>query len=390
MPTDSSLYGVRRTKAEASKKDVTSSNTLAFATHLSSLIAKESTSAASQQRRGRPRPSRTKDDIFSVHNKGALKRAAADISSDNPNVGQVHKQSGDIGSVDEATLHRSKKKMAEKAKLYAELKKGEYLAASSDEEEETIEGFRGKLASSIRRAEKHSLVDFDRKWAEDEFKRSRRGSADVNDDNSEPEQEPLVEYEDEFGRTRQGTRAEAAEAARLRQARASHPSEHGDEEEEPSTPIHNPNLPATARPSRPSNLIRGATVQAAAFNPDANLTAQMAGLAKRRDRTPTPPPETHYDANGEIRNRGTGFYAFSKDEEVRKEEMEGLLRARDETMKERDEVGSRQSARQKAKEERLKKIEELRAKRRAEEFLKGLGSLGDLGGSEAASKSGGE
>ncbi|EEP82558.1 predicted protein [Uncinocarpus reesii 1704] len=372
MPADSSLYGIRRSKAEASKKDVTSSTTLAFATHLSSLIAKESASAASQQRRGRQRPSRKKDDIFSVHNKGVLKRAAADTSADNPNVSQAHKQSGDIGYVDEATLHRSKRRMAEKAKLYAELKRGEYLAASSDEEEEDPGKPGDKSLSAVRRAEKHSLVDFDRKWAEEEVERSRR-SSEPSDHNHPSEQEPLVEYEDEFGRTRQGTRAEAANAARLRQARDAESPGQND-----YTSSLNPNLPATARPARPSNIIRGSTIQSAAFDPDAQVAAQMSHLAQRRDRTPTPPPETHYDADGEIRNRGQGFYVFSKDEESRKEEMEELRRARNETVAERDVASTRKQARQQAKADRLKKIEELRGKRRAEEFMKGLGSLEGL------------
>ncbi|EAS32637.3 uncharacterized protein CIMG_03661 [Coccidioides immitis RS] len=372
MPTDSSLYGIRRPKAEASKKDVTSPGTLAFATHLSSLIAKESANASSQSRRGRARPSRKKDDIFSVHNKGALKRAAADISLDNPNVSQVHKQSGDIGFVDEATLHRSKRRMAEKAKLYAELKKGEYLAASSDEEDDDSLG--GPL-SAVRRAEKNSLVDFDRKWAEEEVRKSRYDSGESD---HESEKEPLVEYEDEFGRTRQGTRAEAAEAERLRRSRAAERSE-----QESITSSRNPNLPMGSRPSRPANLIHGSIIQSAAFDPDANVAAQMSRLAERRDRTPTPPPETHYDAEGEVRNRGTGFYAFSKDEEARKQEMEELMQARDDTVKGRSQAATRKEARQKAKADRLKKIEELRGKRRAEEFMKGLGSLEGLGSPSA-------
>ncbi|KAI1966898.1 hypothetical protein LOZ58_000388 [Ophidiomyces ophidiicola] len=367
MPTDSSLYGIRRPKAEASKKDITSSNTLAFTAHLSSLIAKEkSASSTSRTSRARPRPPRTKDDIFTTHNKGALKRAAADISPDSPNVGQIHKQSGELGPVDEAALHRSKRRMAEKAKLYAELKKGEHLAASSDEDDEdTLD--RGKPLSAIRRAEKHSLVDFDRKWAEEELHMPN------HEGDHEPEQEPLVDYEDEFGRSRRGTRAEAAEAqARVRQTRSNDMSE-------PHAASHNPNLPASARPSRPTNLIHGSTIQASAFNPDANLTAQMSHLAKRRDRTPTPPPETHYDADGEIRNRGTGFYAFSKDEEARQTEMADLLQARDETVKERGHTSSRKEERQRAKAERLRKIEELRGKRRAEDFLSKLGNMEDLG-----------
>lgn len=302
-----------------------------------------------------------------MHNKGAQKRAAADISDDVSGATatqQVHKRDGDIGSVDEATLHRSKRKMDEKAKLYAELKRGEYLVDSSDDEEkEDGSTSRSGWLSAARRAEGTSLVDFDRKWAasaaskdEDEDEVGDGGKSD-HDDYS------LVEYEDELGRTRQGTKAEAAEAQRQR-----HLSEATSKDE--ST------VPAAARPARPTNVIYGSAIQSAAFNPDANTAAQMSHLAERRDKSPTPPPETHYDPEGEVRSRGTGFYAFSKDESQRKEEMEELSRARNETMEERSQTTEKKSAREKAKEERKKKIEEMRGKRRAEEFLSGLEGIG--------------
>ena len=378
MPPDS-LYGIKKPKATASKKDLTSASTLAFTTHLSSLISKGTASSPSPSpsdptTHGRPRPSKSKPDIFSVRNKGSQKRAAADISDDGAftAVEQVHKRGADIGAVDEAVLQRSKRRMAEKARLYAELKRGEYLAESSDEEE----GEEGRTRARTRWAENNSLVDFDRKWAEEE---AQREGVDDEDGGSEQDDGTLVEYEDEFGRTRQGTKAEAAEAARARDPAAD--KGEGNRSASAST------VPASARPARPENLIYGSTVQAAAFNPDDNIAAQMAHLAKRRDRSPTPPEETHYDAEGEVRHRGTGFYAFSKDEAARKEEMEELMRTREETMKERSHAASKKTAREKAKEERRKKIEELRGKRRAQEFLNGLGSLVPSAATEKSEKS---
>lgn len=376
MPADSqSLYGIRKPKATASKKDVASSSTLAFTTHLSSLISKEtnksnSSSSTPPPSRSRPRPSRSKNDIFAVHNKNAHKRAAADLSNDSPHIAQSHQQEKDIGYVDDATLHRSKRRMAEKVRLYEDLKKGEYLADSDDEENTS-------QSRSLSRAEGNSLVDFDRKWAEEEKKKimqeenslpkaHQNGYVDDGDDDDEINNPSLlVEYEDEFGRIRQGTRAEAAEASRLRQEK-----ECADDPKRAHL-----NLPASARPERPSNLIHGSTVQSAAFNPDANVTAHMEHLAKNRDRTPTPPPETHYEADGEVRTRGTGFYAFSKDETERRQEMDDLLKARQQTMDEREGTSKKKEAREKAKEERKRKIEELRSKRRADEFLKELGGM---------------
>ncbi|KAL1957914.1 hypothetical protein VTO42DRAFT_5306 [Malbranchea cinnamomea] len=360
MPTES-IYGIKKPKATASKKDITSASTLAFATHLSSLISQETSSSSPtpEPTHGRPRPSKLNSDIFSVRNKGAQKRAAADLADDGSyTVQQVHKRGADIGYVDEATLNRAKRKMTEKAKLYDELKKGEYLLDSSDEEDARGGVGNARLFSKARRAEANSLVDFDRKWAEEEARKTQREDHSDTDAHESEDDGSLVEYEDEFGRTRRGTKAEAAEAARLR--------EKAQRKEKVTL-----NVPESARPERPANVIYGATVQAAAFNPDANIAARMADLAKRRDRSPTP-EETHYDAETEVRNRGMGFYAFSKDEAARREEMDGLLRAREETMKERAQAASRKSARERAKEERRQKIEELRGKRRAEEFLSTL------------------
>ncbi|PGH35181.1 hypothetical protein GX50_01993 [[Emmonsia] crescens] len=397
MPTDSqSLYGIRRPKSTASQKDVTSSSTLAFTTHLSTLISKESHPSSSPNAlltKGRPRPSRSKPDIFTVHNKNAHKRAAADISGDSPHViHQVHKRGADIGYVDDATLHRSKRRLAEKAKLYADLKKGEHLVDSSDEEEDQS-ALRNPAVSAARRAESNSLVDFDRKWAEEEASRARRARSsaspsgsdrgdDDDDDDRETEDVLLVDYVDEFGRSRRGTRAEAAEAA-LQRRSAPLPriadDEDGTNQDSRSKSATNYNILPSSKPNRPSNLIYGSTVQSAAFNPDAIITARMEHIAKARDRTPTPPPEAHYDAEAEVRTRGTGFYAFSKDEAARKEEMDELLKARKETLSERDMATNKKSTREKAKEERRRKIEELRGKRRAEEFLSGLGDLGGIG-----------
>ncbi|EEQ83983.1 uncharacterized protein BDCG_00788 [Blastomyces dermatitidis ER-3] len=397
MPTDSqSLYGIRRPKSTASQKDLTSSSTLAFTTHLSALISKESnpstSSSATQPTKGRPRPSRSKPDIFTIHNKNAHKRAAADVSGDSPHViHQVHKRGADIGNIDDATLQRSKRRLAEKAKLYEDLKKGEHLVDSSDEEEDQT-ALRNPAVHATRRAESNSLVDFDRKWAEEEAIRARRarGSAspsgsdrDADNDDREKEDVLLVDYVDEFGRSRRGTRAEAAEAA-LQRRSAPLPRTAADEDggglDSDITHPTNYNILPSAKPKRPTNLIYGSTVQSAAFNPDANIAARMEHIAKKRDRTPTPPPETHYDAAAEVRTRGTGFYAFSKDQAARKEEMEELLKARKETLGERDAATKKESAREKAKDERRRKIEELRSKRRAEEFLNGLGDLEGIGG----------
>ncbi|KAL4768133.1 hypothetical protein BDW60DRAFT_133454 [Aspergillus nidulans var. acristatus] len=345
-----SLYGQKPSKQQSTSA-TPSSSTLAFTTTLSSLIASGSNERSHGQ--GRPRPSKTvKSDLFSRPNKGAQKRAAADLrDDDDTTIRQIHQSSKEIGSVDEATLHRSKRKMEEKARQYEDLKKGLHLAAGSDSEDDVTTGQGDAYFSRLRRKEKEGLVDFDRKWADEQDKGSdpESGSGEEDDDNTS-----IISYEDELGRTRRGTRKEAAQAAELRAAAA------GDTQNTERW-----------RPSRPENLIYGATVQSEAFRPSGMAAEQMAYLAKRRDRSPTP-EQVHYDADAEVRNRGTGFYAFSKDEEVRKQQMEELLNARTETVKERDARRERRLERERLKDERRKEIEKLRAKRRAEMFLSGL------------------
>ncbi|RAK84670.1 hypothetical protein BO79DRAFT_180645, partial [Aspergillus costaricaensis CBS 115574] len=357
-----SLYGQPRNK-KSSQSEAPSASTLAFTSTLSSLIAKDSTTDSSSTRgTGRPRPSKApKSDLFSRPNKGAQKRAAADLrDDDNAALQQTHQRTQDIGAVDAATLHRSKRRMEEKVRMYEDMSRGLYLAGGeSDDDEGDDVGPGDAYLARLRRKEREGLVDFDQKWRKEdgEGDEGEEDDAEDNDDNAS-----IVSYEDELGRSRRGTRAEAARAAALK---AEEGEGRGGNTER-------------WRPARPDNLIYGATVQAEAFNPDAVVASRMSDLAARRDRSATPPEEMHYDAEAEVRNRGTGFYAFSKDEKVRRQQMEELLNAREETQRERDARWERRAERERLRDERRKKVDELRAKRRAEMFLAGLGDAGLL------------
>ena len=350
MPPNT-LYGQQKPPKPAQSKPLSSSN-LAFTTQLSSLITQDASSSDATNR-GRTRPSKTaKSDIFTRHNKGAQKRAAADIADDGSYTRQVHQRTEDIGAVDAATLHRLKKRMEEKARIYDDLKRGMYLAGDSDSDEaEVHKGSGGDYLARLRRKEREGLVDFDRKWGDAE--RMDENPDDNDDDNDNAS---IISYEDELGRTRHGTRAEAAQASR---ARAEESASAG---------------PERWRPARPDNLIYGPAIQSHAFNPSSATASQMEYLASRRDRSLTP-EETHYDADQEVRTRGTGFYAFSKDEDMRRQQMEELMHVRQETQREREARLERRAHRERVKNERRKKIEELRTKRRADTFLAGLGDL---------------
>ncbi|RAH72384.1 CCDC174 family protein [Aspergillus aculeatinus CBS 121060] len=375
--SNQNLYGhPPRKKQTSSQSAAPSSSTLAFTTTLSNLIAARDPGSSTSTSTGRPRPSKSKDaseGLFARPNRGAQKRAAQDLVVDESDVtttlsggtAQVHQRTRDLGGrVDEAVLQRSKRRMQEKARVYEDLRRGLYLGGSDSESEgdgggdRVGEGEGERYLRRLRRREREGLVDFDRKWA-DVHSRS-----DDDDEERDRDDASIISYEDELGRTRRGTRAEAAEAARVKKQQL--------EEEEDGRHEAGERW----RPRRPENLIYGETVQSEAFNPDANVAAHMAYLAKRRDRSVTPPEETHYDAEAEVRNRGTGFYAFARDEETRRRQMEELRAAREETQREREEKQQRRARREEARNERRVKVDELRSKRRAEMFLAGLGDVG--------------
>jgi len=228
--------------------------------------------------------------------------------------------------VDDRMLSRSKRKMEEKVRKYNELKRGV--------------------------GEESELIDFDRKWAE---KESALSSEDEDDNDGQDE---IVEYEDEYGRMRRGTKTEAARVQRRMQNKLL-----GAEELDRMS----------ARPAMPEQLIYGDTVQTMAFNPDDEVVNKMEVLAKKRDRSLTPPDDKHYEASKEFRIKGVGFYGFSQDAELRKKEMENLESERKETERVRKEREEKKDARRREIEERRKMVGAKRARKQADSFLDGLG-----------------
>ncbi|KAL9130885.1 MAG: hypothetical protein Q9217_001035 [Psora testacea] len=340
MTSDPSVYDASRSKHNSKNKDLPSTaSNLAFNSTLSSLLASASPKPSTTNVRSRPSTS-ANEDIFKNHNRRTKKRALANTPDDGPRP-QKHAETSE--AVDAATLQRSKRKMEEKARLYASMKRGDYVPPN--------DGRANKEAEA--------LVDFDRKWAEqDERKNGDTSSDDYDDDEgrNDAEQE-MVEYEDEFGRMRRGTKAEATKMLRQRNAAAF-------AQEELSS--------FSARPERPVNLIVGDAIQSAAFNPDEPIAAQMETLARKRDRSVTPPEEVHYDATKEVRSKGVGFYQFSKDAEGRKKEMEALGKEREETERLKKEREERKKKKKKEMEDRKRLIGEKRGKKLADQFLAGL------------------
>ncbi|KAH8732359.1 hypothetical protein GQ44DRAFT_640903 [Phaeosphaeriaceae sp. PMI808] len=323
---DAHLYGAKQ-KSRSQAKEISGSSSLAFSSTLSNLI-KSSSADTNKPTVGRARPQ--KEDIFKTHNKNVKKRALKDL--EDADFTQKHRgRTAEEKGQDEAAWKRTKRRMEEKARLYDALKRGD------------IEDMDEKYG-----------VDFDRKWAE----KQEKGEAEsASSSESEASEEELIEYVDEFGRTRKGTRAEVArEERRKRNLAADEPDRF------------------TARPSMPTNIIYGDAVQTNAFNPDETIAQAMADLAAKRDKELTPPPKLHFDGRAEARQRGTGFMYFSKDEEERQEQIKNLEKERAETDRVRSERKEQIEKRKEMIREKKRVIQEKRTKGRAERFLDDLGA----------------
>lgn len=338
---DAHLYG-ERPKSRTKAKEISSASSLAFSSTLSSLIKASASDASSKTAPGRSRSK--KEDIFKTHNKGVKKRALKDLE-DSDFTQQKHRgRTADEKAEDDVSWKRTQRRMEEKARLYSALKRGD------------IEDIDDKYG-----------VDFDRKWAEAQEKGDDAASnaSSSSSNASDEEQEELIDYVDEFGRTRKGTRAEIAREERRKRTLAA---------DEPDR--------FTARPSMPSDIIYGDAIQHNAFNPDETIAQQMADLAAKRDKELTPPPDTHFDGRKEARQRGTGFFHFSTDEEERKRQMSGLEREREETERVRKKRKEEVERRREMVREKKRVIREKRSKGQAERFLSDLGAELFGGGGE--------
>lgn len=331
MPQDPDLYGQRPPKKQ--KRDGGSAGSLDFTAQMTALISNHPTSSSAAPRSRRR--GEQKETVFRPSGKGTRKH------HDEPraNSGRgLRLKEGQATQEEVAELERSRRKMEEKARIYSALKRGDYVPKEN---------------------EPTPLVDFDRKWAEanDGDARNDESSDSAEDDGDDDDE--IIEFEDQYGRTRQGTRAEKDRMDRQRKRGLM-----GAEELERMS----------ARPAAPQSLIYGDAIQTMAFNPDD--ADKMEELARKRDRSQTPPDMKHYDADGEIRDKGVGFYKFSKDGETRRREMESLKEERQATEARHREREEKKAARQKEIQERRGTIEARRAKKMADSFLDVL--AGDL------------
>ncbi|KXJ86305.1 hypothetical protein Micbo1qcDRAFT_237025 [Microdochium bolleyi] len=333
MPQDPNLYGQRPAKRQ--KHNAALSSSLAFTSQMSSLLSAPAASSS-----GRPRPSKTKDSLFNVK----VKRKAGTNNNEDHDRGASEKIriKDTIGTEEEKQdFMRAKRKMEEKARLYAAMKRGDYIPAEN---------------------EAAPLVDFDRKWAqkhdENPGNADSSSGSDNESDNGYADASEMVEYTDEYGRSRQATRAQLS---RMQRQSARSAMAAADLEAMAGRPV-----------KVPENVIYGDAIQSAAFNPDDKTYDKMESLAAKRDRTPTPPPDAHFDGHAEIRNKGVGFYHFSQDQDARKKAQENLAAERETTERIRKEREAAKEERRKLIEERRAQIGKKRAEKQAENFLDGL------------------
>ncbi|KAJ8102292.1 hypothetical protein POJ06DRAFT_249291 [Lipomyces tetrasporus] len=163
-------------------------------------------------------------------------------------------------------------------------------------------------------------------------------------DSEEPDDDELVEYTDEFGRSRMVSKYLVPKLL----------------------------SDSDVKPQKPQNLIYGDVIQYNAFRGDEEA---MRAILERDD---TQDLMVHYDASKEIRTKGVGFYNFSNDETERNREMEALKNMREETKKmlaKSREVRNQWTER---RQERRRQIARAKAEKDGEQWLESLG-LGQPG-----------
>ncbi|KAI5982319.1 hypothetical protein EDD15DRAFT_2181060 [Pisolithus albus] len=219
---------------------------------------------------------KAKSTVWARSNKGVEARARRDI---------------ELEEVSKSTVESARAALERKARIYEKLKKGK-SGGLTEQQYDAL------------------LVDFDSKTMD----RYESDSDDVDESLTVPtapqhDDDPVIEYEDEFGRIRTARRSEVPRHL----LPASKDQEIGEEDV-----IYNP----------------------VDFFPVYEPSAERVKAVEEELAEAQKKPEMHYDATKEVRAKGAAFYQFSADEETRKQQMEELRSAREETKKTREEVGA--------------------------------------------------
>ncbi|KAG1733608.1 uncharacterized protein EDB91DRAFT_1057363 [Suillus paluster] len=221
-----------------------------------------------------------KPTVWTRSNKGVQNRAARDI---------------ELEEVSKVTIESGRAILERKAKVYEKLRKGK----SGGLTEKQYDGL---------------LVDFDSQGPIDHFESD---SDDVDESSTVPQQlqdddDPVIEYEDEFGRQRTARKSEVPRHLLPRS--------------EDADPI----------PDDDKDVIHNPVGFFPVYEPSAERIQAVEEAFLQADN----PLASHYDSSKEVRAKGAGYYQFSADDETRKQQMEELRSARVETEKTRQEAGA--------------------------------------------------
>lgn len=220
-----------------------------------------------------------KPTVWARQNQGLQSRISRDI---------------ELEAISKPTLESARSILEKKAKIYDKLRKGKTGGLSDKQYDALLVDFDSKPVSEFYQADSED---------EDESLTVPRPPENHEDD-------PIVEYEDEFGRIRTARRSEVP--------RDLAPS--GGEEPDDDEDI----------------IIRNPVNHFPVYEPSAERVAKIAAEHAEENN----PLNIHYDASQEVRAKGAGFYQFSGDEETRRAQMEELRMAREETETTRQETGA--------------------------------------------------
>ncbi|KAG0705651.1 hypothetical protein DFH29DRAFT_1029763 [Suillus ampliporus] len=208
------------------------------------------------------------------------------------------------------------KRPDKKPTVWARSNNGVHNRAARDIElEEVYDKLRkGKSGGLTEKQYDALLVNFDSGGPDDDFESD---SDDVDESLTIPQQpqdddDPIIEYEDEFGRQRTARRSEVPRHLLPRS--------------EDAEPIRDDD----------KDVIRNPVNYYPVYEP----SAERIQAVEEAYSEATNPLASHYDSSREVRAKGAAHYQFSADEETRQQQMEELRSARMETEKTRQEAGA--------------------------------------------------
>ncbi|WRT69663.1 uncharacterized protein IL334_006653 [Kwoniella shivajii] len=301
---------------------------------------------------------------------GLVKRLAAEARND--------AKSRRFAEEDGPNEDQRKEILKAKAKKYAAIRKGDLSGMTQKEMEEAVID-----VVKFERLEENGYLSHSSD--EDESARPSRPKwhdedEQADDDDDAKDDLTKVEYIDEMGRTRTGSRKEAREAETLKSG-----SRQGLESMESGQ-----DNSAYAEVLQ-SEVIHGDQNFYPVYEPDADALKKKYREAEEEARA------HHYDSTKEVRVKGAGQYQFSLDESLRSEQMASLASQRRETEEARNQslqsqtkgLSAAQEARKRKADERkamidakrakllggekeVERLKEERKKKETDEFLKGL------------------